>query len=165
MARVATGDTDAFDELYRRHGRSALALARRLGARPDLAEDIVQEAFVSLWRRAGQYRPERGDVGTWLAAIVRNRVTDAWRRAAARPAEVTAEAAPEQVARGVPVVERVAMRTLVGTLPPEQREAIVLAYVGGLTHEQIADACGAPLGTVKGRLRLGLEKLRFALAA
>jgi RNA polymerase sigma-70 factor (ECF subfamily) len=168
MRLVARGDVDAFDELYRRHGRGALLHARRLGAPRELAEDVVQEAFVSLWRRAGQYHAERGAVGTWLGTIVRNRLTDAWRRAGARPAEVAAELAPESVATTAGELaygDRLALRAVVSSLPAEQRQAIVLSYFGGLTHEQIADTSGAPLGTVKGRLRLGLEKLRFQMAA
>jgi RNA polymerase sigma-70 factor, ECF subfamily len=168
MRRVAVGDTAAFEELYRRHSRAALLVARRQGAPPELAEEVVQEAFVSLWRRARQYHAERGSVSAWLATIVRNRVTDAWRRAAARPAQVSDEIAPEPAAGGEGVVdleERLAVRHEVAALPHDQRDAIVLSYFGGLTHEQIAAASGAPLGTIKGRVRLGLEKLRFAMAA
>jgi RNA polymerase sigma-70 factor (ECF subfamily) len=165
LRQVARGDTAAFDEIYRRHGRTAYGLARRLGASREQAEDIVQETFVAVWRNAGQYSSHRGSTMTWLNSIVRHRVTDAWRRATARPSEVPAEHAPESVARtDTPGVERVAVRSLLSTLPMDQREAVVLAYFGGLTHEQIAAASGTPLGTVKGRLRLGLDKLRFAMA-
>lgn len=166
MQRVATGDTHAFEELYRRHVRSALAVARRQGAAPELAEEVVQEAFVSLWRRAAQYRADRGSVPAWLATIVRNRVTDAWRRAAARPSQVAEDHAPEPVA-GVGgelgLAERLAVRDEVAALPADQREVIVKAYYGGLTHEQIAASSDTPLGTVKGRLRLGVDKLRAAM--
>ena len=165
LRSVSRGDTAAFEELYRRHGRTAYALARRLGASPEQAEDIVQEVFIAVWRSAGQYSARRGSTTTWLGSIVRHRVTDAWRRASARPYEVPAEHAPESVSRHeVPGPERIAVRSLLATLPHDQREALVLSYFGGLTHEQIAEASGTPLGTVKGRLRLGLEKLRFALA-
>jgi RNA polymerase sigma-70 factor (ECF subfamily) len=162
---IASGDTRAFEEIYARYGRTAYGLARRLGASPEQAEDIVQEAFLAIWRNAGQYSSERGSITTWLSAIVRNRLTDAWRRAAARPAEVPEERAPETAATSdLPGVERMAVRKLLAALPHDQREALVLSYYGGLTHEQIAAASGTPLGTVKGRLRLGLEKLRFSLA-
>ena len=165
LRAVAKGDTVAFEEIYRRYGRIAFGLARRLGASREQAEDIVQESFVSVWRNAGQYSAMRGSTSTWLSAIVRNRATDAWRRAAARPTELPEERAPEAAAATEgPVAERIAVRSVVATLPPDQREALVLSYFGGLTHEQIATALGAPLGTVKGRLRLGLEKLRFAMA-
>jgi RNA polymerase sigma-70 factor (ECF subfamily) len=168
MRQVAVGDATAFDELYRRHVRSALLVARRQGASPELAEEVVQEAFVSLWRRAGQFRADRGSVAAWLGTIVRNRVTDAWRRAAARPAQVPQDRAPEAAAApggDLGLEDRLAMRAEVAALPADQRDVIVLSYFGGLTHEQIAAANGTPLGTVKGRLRLGLEKLRVAAAA
>ena len=166
MNQIAVGDSGAFEELYRRHWRGAMATARRLGASPELAEEVVQDAFLALWRRAPQYRAGRGTVSTWLAAIVRNRVTDAWRRAAARPAQVSEDAAPEAVApAGLAHEDRLAVRAGVAELPEDQRQAIVLSYFAGLTHEQIAAGSGRPLGTVKGRLRLGLDKLRFSLAA
>lgn len=168
MRRVAQGDTHAFEELYRRHVRSALLVARRQGAPPELAEEVVQEAFVSLWRRAPQYRADRGSVSAWLATIVRNRVTDAWRRAAARPSQVAEDRAPELAAESpggdLPLVERLAVRDEVAALPADQRDVIVMSYFGGLTHEQIAASSGTPLGTVKGRLRLGLDKMRLSMA-
>ena len=167
MRQVAIGDANAFEELYRRHVRGALMVARRAGAPPELAEEVVQEAFVALWRRSSQFAPARGSVAAWLSTIVRNRVTDAWRRASARPAQVSEDSAPEAVAADVELelVERMAVRAEVAALPPEQRDVVVLSYFGGLTHEQIAATSGAPLGTVKGRLRLGLEKLRHAVPA
>ncbi|MFL5844037.1 MAG: RNA polymerase sigma factor [Solirubrobacteraceae bacterium] len=166
MRQIALGDSNAFEELYRRHVRAALLVARRQGASPELAEEVVQEAFVSLWRRSTQFQPHRGSVSAWLATIVRNRVTDAWRRAGARPSQVPEESAPEAAALAdVDPAEQMAVRELLSTLPDEQRSALVLSYFGGLTHEQIADACGWPLGTVKGRLRLGLERMRLTMAA
>ncbi len=90
MARVADGDTAAFDELYRRHGRRALMLARKLCASRELAEEVAQEAFISLWRGAHAYKPGAGSVSAWLSSMVRNRAIDAWRRASARPVEVEA---------------------------------------------------------------------------
>lgn len=166
MRQVAIGDAGAFEELYRRHLRGALAVARRAGAPPELAEEVVQEAFLALWRRAASYQPARGPVAPWLATIVRNRVTDAWRRAAARPAQVHEDSAPEPVAGSVNVEpeERLALRETLRTLPAEQRQAVVLSFFGGMTHEQIAERSQAPLGTVKGRLRLGLDKMRLAMA-
>lgn len=165
MQQVAIGDTAAFEELYRRHIGAALLVARRHGAPPELAEEVVQEAFVSLWRRSGQFRRDRGSVSAWLATIVRNRVTDAWRRAGARPVQVAEDSAPDAVAAGdVPVEERLAVRDELAALPADQRDVLVLSYFGGLTHEQIAESSGTPLGTVKGRLRLGLDKLRLSMA-
>lgn len=164
MRQIAIGDTAAFEELYRRHVRSALLGARRNGASPQLAEEVVQEAFVSLWRRAGSYRADRGSINVWLATIVRNRLTDAWRRAAARPAQVPEDSAPEAAVVDADVVDRLVMHERLAELPADQREALVLSYYGGLTHEQIAEVSETPLGTVKGRMRLGLEKLRFSVA-
>ena len=98
---------------------------------------------------------------------MRNRVTDAWRRASSRPAQVAEDSAPESVAAAdnLGLVERLAVRHELAALPAEQRDALVLSYFGGLTHEQIAANCDTPLGTVKGRLRLGLDKLRLSVAA
>jgi RNA polymerase sigma-70 factor (ECF subfamily) len=165
MRQISIGDSNAFEELYRRHVRGALTVARRHGASPQLAEEVVQEAFVSLWRRAGTFQAGRGSVSAWLATIVRNRVTDAWRRAAARPAQVPEDSAPEAVAaQDADLLERLAVRERLAALPADQRATLVLSYFGGLTHEQIAVASDAPLGTVKGRMRLGLGKLRLAMA-
>lgn len=167
MRQVALGDSNAFEELYRRHVRGALLVARRHGAPPELAEEVVQEAFVALWRHAERFRSDRGSVAAWLSTIVRNRVTDAWRRASSRPAQVAEDSAPESVAAAdnLGLVERLAVRHELAALPAEQRDALVLSYFGGLTHEQIAESCDTPLGTVKGRLRLGLDKLRLSVAA
>lgn len=168
LALVAEGDTAAFDELYRRHGRSAQLQARRLGASREQAEEIAQEVFVTVWRRADGYDPRRGAVSTWLAAIVRNRVTDTWRRRAARPTEVPADEHEHAIAAGpeepVSLLDRLALAQEVSALPAEQRDVLVLSFFGGWTHQQIAAGSGAPLGTVKGRMRLGLEKLRLAAA-
>jgi RNA polymerase sigma-70 factor (ECF subfamily) len=165
MARVADGDTAAFDELYRRHGHRALMLARKLCASRELAEEVTQEAFVSLWRGAHAYRPAAGSVSTWLSSMVRNRAIDAWRRASARPVEVeVSEQGREQLRSGVQATpsspERAAALSLIAELPAPQKEAVFLAYFGDMTHSEIASHAGAPLGTVKGRIRLGLEKLR-----
>mgnify|MGYP000011629952 CR=1 FL=1 len=166
MQQVAIGDSGAFEELYRRHARTAMAVARRGGAPPELAEEVVQDAFLALWRRAPQYHAGRGSVDTWIAAIVRNRLTDAWRRAGARPSQVPEDALGEPAAPAdLPPEDRLVVRAGLAGLPREQREALVLSYFGGLTHEQIAAGSGDPLGTVKGRLRLGLDKLRLSFAA
>ena len=165
LQRIARGDTTAFEEIYRRYGRTAYGLARRLGAPPEQAEDIVQEAFLALWRSAGQYSVARGSIKTWLSTIVRNRVTDAWRRASARPSEVPVDREPEVPAlTGIPTPDHMALRMQLATLPVDQRKAVVLSFFGGFTHEEIAAACDTPLGPVKGRLRLGLDKLRLQLA-
>ncbi len=168
MARVAEGDTVAFDELYRRHGHRAIMLARKLCASRELAEEVAQEAFISLWRGAHAYRPEAGSVSAWLSSMVRNRAIDAWRRASVRPVEVEAfDEGPDQL-RGAayadpPAPERAVALSLIAELPAGQREAVFLAYFGDMTHSEIATHADAPLGTIKGRIRLGLEKLRCGL--
>lgn len=166
MARVADGDSAAFDELYRRHGHRALLLARQLCASRELAEEVTQEAFISLWRGAAAYRPGAGTVSAWLSSMVRNRAIDAWRRAAVRPVEVEAfDDGPDQLRAPAydepPAPERAVALSLIGDLPAPQKEAVFLAYFGDMTHSEIATLADAPLGTIKGRIRLGLEKLRY----
>jgi len=167
MLHIAEGDPGAFEELYRRHSARALMLARKLCASNQLAEEVTQETFISLWRGAHGYRPALGSVSAWLSSMLRNRAIDAWRRASIRPVEVEAfDDGPCQlhsaVAADPPAFERADVLALIATLPPAQREAIFLAYFGGMTHAEIAARAGAPLGTIKGRIRLGLEKLRSA---
>ena len=145
MTRIAEGDAGAFEEIYRRHRRQALAHARSLCSSRELAEDVTQEAFVALWRGAHGYRPALGTVPGWLSRVVRNRAIDAWRRAAARPVEVALpEGGPDQLAGAAEA----------------PAAAVFLAYYADMTHPEIAAHAGAPIGTVKGRIRLGLEKLR-----
>jgi len=170
VTRVAAGDADAFEELYRRHCDHAFMLARNLCSSRELAEEVTQEAFISLWRSADRYRPALGSVGTWLSSIVRNRAIDAWRRAAVRPAEVPVlEDGPGQLHTAIgpdsPAPERAAVLSLIAELPPSQKEAVFLSYFGGMTHDEIATWSQAPLGTVKGRIRMGLKKIRAGLEA
>lgn len=165
---VAAGDVEAFEELYRRHRASALMLARRLCASSEVAEEVAQESFISLWRSAHRYRPALGSVTVWLSSIVRNRAIDAWRRAAVRPTEVPVlEDGPGQLHSAIgsdtPPPERAAVLSLIAELPGPQKEAVFLAYFAGMTHEEIASWSGAPLGTVKGRIRMGLQKIRDGL--
>ncbi len=167
MALVAGGDGDAFAELHRRHGRRAHMHARRLGAPEQLAEEVTQDAFLCLWRGADSYQPGLGSVSTWLARIVRNRAVDAWRRAASRPTEVQADAeelAPLRTTVADELdVDRDALLAVLAKLPSDQREAVFLSYYAGLTHAEIATRLDVPLGTVKGRIRLGVGKLRDGL--
>ncbi|HYH89498.1 MAG TPA: sigma-70 family RNA polymerase sigma factor [Solirubrobacteraceae bacterium] len=165
MARVAGGDSAAFDELYRRHGHRALLLARKLCSGREQAEEVAQEAFISLWRGAHAYKPASGSVSTWLSSMVRNRAIDAWRRASVRPVEVelsgTGAAEPVAPVTTQPAApERALALALIADLPAAQKEAVFLAYFGDMTHSEIATHVGAPLGTVKGRIRLGVERLR-----
>lgn len=165
MTRIADGDVAAFDELYRRHDRRVLMQARKLCASRELAEEVAQEAFLSLWRGAHAYRPGSGSVGAWLSSMVRNRAIDAWRRAAVRPVsvEMVDEGAGQlpAVAGAEPAApERALALSLIGELPDTQKEAVFLAYFGDMTHSEIAALTDAPLGTIKGRIRLGLERMR-----
>jgi RNA polymerase sigma-70 factor (ECF subfamily) len=165
VLHIADGDTDAFDELYRRHSRRVLMHARKLCASKELAEEVAQETFISLWRGARLYQPGRGSVSTWLSGMVRNRAIDAWRRAAIRPVEVeVVEDGPGQLQHAIGedtwTPERAVVLSLIAGLPAGQKEAIFLAYFGDMTHTEIAAGTDVPLGTVKGRIRLGLEKLR-----
>ncbi|MEJ7825117.1 MAG: sigma-70 family RNA polymerase sigma factor [Solirubrobacteraceae bacterium] len=168
MSKIANGDGAAFDELYRRHSPNALIQARRLCASAELAEDVAQEMFISLWRGASRYRPALGSVSVWLSSLLRNRAIDAWRRTTVRPTEVPQlEDGPGQlraaIGADVAPVERSVMLGLIAGLPRAQKEAVFLAYFGDMTHAEIAMWAGEPLGTIKGRLRLGLNKLRAQL--
>jgi RNA polymerase sigma-70 factor (ECF subfamily) len=170
MNHIADGDADAFEEIYRRHSRAAMLQARKLCASSELAEEVAQETFISLWRSAHRYRPSLGSVAAWLSSMVRNRAIDAWRRAAVRPIETPVfEDGPGQLHSAIgadtPAPERAAVLALIADLPGSQKEAVFLAYFGGMTHAEIADWADAPIGTIKGRIRLGLEKLRAALDA
>jgi RNA polymerase sigma-70 factor (ECF subfamily) len=168
MDHIAAGDEIAFGELYRRHGRHALLQARKLCASSELAEDVAQETFLSLWRSASRYRPALGSVPVWLSSMVRNRAIDAWRRASVRPIEVASdEHGPDQLHTAIgsdtPPPERAAVLALLAELPGGQREAVFLAYFAGMTHAEISEWSGSPLGTIKSRIRLGLQKLREGL--
>ena len=169
MGRVARGDTRAFEAIYDRQHRHAYGLARRIMGPADGAEEATQEAFISLWRGAANFDPERASLRTWLLTLVRNRSIDALRRRRARPAHdqgvsqdvVEKIEAPERTEEQVLATqENDQARRYLAELPPEQREVIGLAYFAGYTQTEIAAKVGIPLGTVKGRARLGLHKLR-----
>ena len=171
MTLVQAGDPRAFEVLYDRHSGAAFSLAYRMVGNRVTAEDVSQEAFLSIWRSRLRYRSDRGSVRTWVLGIVHHRAIDALRRnlvherrrATAEGLEERQEA-PELT--DVEVVRRDEarqVRSAIGTLPSEQSRVVELAYFGGFTHSQIAEMLGAPIGTVKGRMRLGLEKLRREL--
>jgi RNA polymerase sigma-70 factor, ECF subfamily len=177
MALVKNDDMRAFDELVRRHYGAVTSVARRTcGA--DLADDVAQAAFISLWQHRTTYFPERGSVRRWLLAIVRNRGIDLMRsRASRQRLSVPADphgwmlaAADESEVAEPPHAEVVRaesdanVQRLLTVLPPAQRAVIELAYIEGMSQQQIATDLAIPLGTVKGRLRLALEKLRAAAA-
>jgi RNA polymerase sigma-70 factor, ECF subfamily len=170
LERVAAGELHALDELYERYKTMAYSIAYRITNDATLAEDVVQEAFLGAWRNASRYVHGRGSVKTWLLAIVHHRAIDAIRRR--RPAEELPEReeAPPAQFRLPDVWDEVAanldagaVRGALATLSDVQREAIELAYFGGLTQQEIAVRTATPLGTVKSRMRLGLLAMRRAL--
>ena len=174
VERVCRQDVTAFGLLYDRYARLVYVLAVTVLDRAE-GEEIVQEVFLRLWRKADQFQPERGPFGAWFMTIARHRVWDVLRRLHREPslsAEVIDQLLMES-AIGVGNVEEEAWSQEVGEavlhalqgLPAEQRRALVLAYFGGLSRSSIAEHLGWPLGTVKKRIRLGLQKLRIALAA
>ena len=171
MELMRTGDARAFEAIFDRHADVAFSLAYRMCGRRAMAEDIVQEAFLSLWRTGVRYDSTRGSVRSWVLRIVHNRAIDAFRREFAREQhsvddEGLAERVQDEVRTDREVERRDdarQVRDALGGLPADQRQVIELAYFGGLTHSQIAEVLGLPPGTVKGRMRLGLAKLERAL--
>jgi RNA polymerase sigma-70 factor (ECF subfamily) len=171
MELVAGGDPAAFEGVYDRHGGAAFSLAYRMVGSRSIAEDIVQEAFLSIWRSRLRYRRERGSVRTWVLGIVHHRGIDALRRNLVHERRRTSaegiderQEAPERT--DVEAARRDEARTVrraLDDLPDGQGQVIELAYFGGFTHTEIADMLEMPIGTVKGRMRLGLEKLRRTL--
>lgn len=170
MRRVARRDDTALTLLHDRYRPLAFAVALRVVNDPGRAEDVVQDAFLAVWRRAGSYAPGRGSVKTWMSSIVRNRAIDVVRATRERPVgdedgtllalEDGAPAVDDQVVAGI---EGETTRRALECLPAEQRQAITLAYFAGLSHTEIANHTGLPLGTVKSRVRLGIERLRRSM--
>ena len=174
LACLATRDDGAaLGALYDRHSRQAFAVAYRIVQSPEVAEEVVQDAFLALWRRADRYAPGRGDVRGWLLAIVRNRAIDQLRAQQARPRRAVGDhdlagllADPGDTEKtALAAVEASAVRAAVARLSPVQRRAVELAYFAGLSYPEVAQTMGAPLGTVKSRMRLALTSLRAALTA
>jgi RNA polymerase sigma-70 factor (ECF subfamily) len=170
-ASIAAGDAAAFDELYRRYRPLAAAVALGLLHEPAAAEDAVHDAFLRFWRAARSFQPARGQLRSWLLTIVRNAAIDELRaRQLARRPEVTraqldihAHSGDDVVAGALARAEAERLHLALRSLPAAQRQALELAYFGGLTHSEIAARTGMPLGTVKGRVRLGLRRLRHDL--
>jgi RNA polymerase sigma-70 factor, ECF subfamily len=172
MQLVQSGNPRAFELLYDRHGGAAFSLAYRMVGNRVTAEDVTQEAFLSIWRSRLRYDQARGSVRTWVLGIVHNRAIDALRRSFVHdrrretmegveerheaPERTDVEAARREEARSI--------RSALATLPDEQRRTIELAYFGGFSHSQIAELLEEPIGTVKGRMRLGLDKMRRQLS-
>jgi RNA polymerase sigma-70 factor, ECF subfamily len=171
MQMVRENDAAAFAIVYERHADAAFSLAYRMCGKRAVAEDVLQEAFLSLWRSGGRYDRTRGGVRNWVLGIVHNRAIDALRRGTVHerrrasdegiedrleaPQRTDEEVGRRDVARQI--------KAALGELPAEQSRVIELAYYGGFTHTEIASMLDTPIGTVKGRMRLGLQKLHLQL--
>jgi RNA polymerase sigma-70 factor (ECF subfamily) len=171
MQLVRRGRAAAFEVVYDRHADAAFSLAYRMCGQRALAEDVVQESFLALWRSGSRYDRSRGSVRTWVLRIVHNRAIDALRR---RAVHDSGRVSDEGIGERVAAPERTDLefarrdearevRSALDQLPDEQSRVIELAYFGGLTHVEIASMLDVPVGTIKGRMRLGLAKMRMAL--
>src|SRR5213594_481962 len=168
LSSLAARDLGALAALYDRYGRLAYSLAYRILGESEGAEDVVQDAFLSAWRGAPGYRRERGNPRAWLLSIVHHRAVDILRRKTTfRPAPLeVAELQPGDEDTALAAEKNVEGRTVraaLEALPQAQRRTIELAYFGGYTHVELSELMGVPLGTVKGRMRIGLQKMRRAL--
>ena len=172
LNRIALRDAAALAELYDRYGQTIFGLLYRMLPDPGAAEEVCQDAFLRAWRAAETYNGSRGPTRTWLLSIARNAAID-WRRTRGKRLEretalehasiLSAAGSVEETVHRRLEAER--LRTLLAALPAEQRHCLELAYWGGLTQTEIAERTGTPLGTVKNRVRLGLQRLRAATAA
>jgi RNA polymerase sigma-70 factor (ECF subfamily) len=171
MQLVHDGEARAFEVVFDRHADAAFSLAYRMCGRRGTAEDVVQEAFMSLWRSGARYDRTRGSVRSWVLGVVHNRAIDIFRREVVRTSrDVSDEGlaermqAPDNTDTEAERSEAAGqVRSALHELPPDQRQVIELAYFGGFSHSQIAEMLKLPTGTVKGRMRLGLTKMRLAL--
>jgi RNA polymerase sigma-70 factor (ECF subfamily) len=169
LLQLQQRDMRALEQLYDRHGRLAYGLAYRILNDSTAAEDVVQEAFLNVWRQAPTYDARRGAVRTWLLSIVHHKAIDWLRSRANRQGDVQIDlvertlAVPDTWQTVSANVEREAIRKAVATLPPEQQRTVELAYFAGYSQPEIASAMGVPLSTVKGRMRMAMQKLRILL--
>jgi RNA polymerase sigma-70 factor, ECF subfamily len=173
MPWIGRKDAEAFEVFYDRHGGASFSLAYRILGDRTAAEDCIQEAFISIWRSGGKFDATRGSVRSWTLSIVRNRAIDALRSKAGKAPKLTFD--DDAILEARPAEERTedeAMRNetasevrgAISHLPGEQSKVIELAYFGGFSQSEIAGMLNVPLGTVKGRMRLGLEKIRGEMA-
>lgn len=165
VSRLEAGDAEALRVLYERYGRLVFGMTYRLLGDRQAAEECTQDVFVSVWRNARGYDPSRARVSTWLLAIARNRAIDATRRRAARPVDPqadvwTTEETPDTALLVTQADEAQRVAAAMAELPDAQREAVLLAYFDGLSHTEIAERLELPVGTVKSRIRLALDRLR-----
>lgn len=171
MYMVRGADARAFEVIYERHSSAAFSLAYRMVGTRAAAEDVTQEAFVSIWRSGARYDRSRGSVRTWVLGIVHNRAIDGLRRAQVHDKRrASDEGLAERLEGGVHtdveaarLEESATVRAALSALPAEQTKVIELAYFGGFTHTEIAEMLDTPVGTIKGRMRLGLGKMRQRL--
>jgi RNA polymerase sigma-70 factor (ECF subfamily) len=173
MPWIGRKDAEAFEVFYDRHGGAAYSLAYRILGERGAAEDCIQEAFISIWRSGGKFDAARGSVRSWTLSIVRNRAIDVLRSKAGKAPKMTfdddeiiesrpsGELTDEEAMRHETATE---VRGALSQLPGDQSKVIQLAYFGGFSQSEIAGMLNVPLGTVKGRMRLGLEKIRGELA-
>jgi RNA polymerase sigma-70 factor, ECF subfamily len=167
MQLVRRGHAPAFEVIYQRHASAAFSLAYRITGTRNGAEDVSQEAFLNIWRSGARYEQARGSVRTWVLGIVHHRAIDHIRRASVHDRrrasdeglEERFEARDRTDAEVARLEEARTVRSAMDSLPPDQVKVIELAYFGGFTHTEIAGMLDAPVGTVKGRMRLGLKKL------
>jgi RNA polymerase sigma-70 factor, ECF subfamily len=173
MPWIGRKDPEAFEVFYDRHGGAAFSLAYRILGERSAAEDCIQEAFISIWRSGGKFDSTRGSVRSWTLSIVRNRAIDALRSKAGKAPKLTFD--DDEILAARPADERTEdeaikhetateVRGALAKLPGEQSKVIELGYFGGFSQSEIAAMLNLPLGTVKGRMRLGLEKIRGELA-
>src|SRR5918995_44137 len=167
ISLVEAADADAFATLYDRHSRAAFSLAYRMMGDRQASEDLAQDAFLKVWRGASSYRAERGSVRTWILSIVHNRGIDQIRSQASRRRtqdKIEASAPRSQPSEAFAETwrnsQRDQVREALNSLPPEQLKILELAYFSGYTHVEISELLRLPLGTVKGRMRLGLQKIK-----
>jgi RNA polymerase sigma-70 factor (ECF subfamily) len=176
MDRLGNRDLGAFEALYDRYGDLVYSVSLRVVGDPYVAEDVTQDVFLRVWRRPDQFDVARGKLVTWLLSVTRNRSIDQRRSQSRRmrhealpTADDEEDVLPSDDDRDDPALatvlseERAAVRKALEVLPPEQKLAIQLAYFGGLTQQEVANKLGQPLGTVKTRIRLGMQKMRVAL--
>lgn len=169
MTRVAKGDRRAFTELFDRHGPIVLGVLTRMLGRREIAEEILQEAFLQAWNQASRYRPQRSSLRGWLLMLARSRAIDMLRsdRARGRREEASADPFAKEEPVGTRDLEvaqnRARVLLALEGLSPEQKQCIVLAFWQGMSHREVAEHLNQPLGTVKSRILLGMNKLRDAL--
>jgi RNA polymerase sigma-70 factor (ECF subfamily) len=171
LDRIARQELPALDELYARFGRTAFSVAYHILCNAESAEDVVQDVFMTVWRRADSFVPGRGSARTWLLSIVRHRAIDVARARAARPQGMPiddliglAAADDDPSTEAMRRIDAANVRAALDSLPVLQRQVVELAFFSGFSYPEISEQIGVPLGTVKSRMRLALERLRSVLA-